>query len=94
MSYDVSQESCVCRLLLTGGHKRHGGPVRRQSFLDQISYPAALVVAVVLGFVGALVALTASEAVKTKQWPPTALRVEMPKPPQCSIETPDRLVFL
>ena len=63
----------------------------RQPFLYQISYPAALLVAVVLGFEWTVVALSASEAVKT---PPAALRVEMAKPPQCSIETPDRLVFL
>jgi hypothetical protein len=58
-----------------------------------MSYPAALLVAAVLGFEGALVAL-ASQAVNAKYGPPAALRVEMAKPPQCSIETPDQLFFL
>jgi len=75
-------------------HKRREGRLEhRQPFLDRISYPAALLVAAVLGFEGALVAL-ASQAVNAKHGPPTALRVEMAKPPQCSIETPDQLFFL
>jgi hypothetical protein len=35
----------------------------------------------------------ASEAVKTMQGPFAALRIEMAKPPQCSIGTPGRLFF-
>jgi len=95
MSYDLAHEPYVCRFLLTGEHKPHEGLFRRQPFLVvQISYPAALLVAAVLGFVSALTALSVSEAVKTKQGPPAALRVEMAKPPHCSIKTPDRLFFL
>jgi hypothetical protein len=84
----------VCRVLpeREEHQRREGRFEHRQLFLDRISYPAALLVAVVLGFEGALVALSASEAVKAR--PPTALRVEMAKPPQCSIETPDQLFFL
>jgi hypothetical protein len=75
--------------------RREGRLEHRQPFLDQMSYPAALLVAAVLGFEGALVALSASQAVNAKHGPPAAaLRVEMAKPPQCSIETPDRLFFL
>jgi hypothetical protein len=84
----------MCRVLLQGeGHQGRGHMQHRQPFLNRISYPAALLVAAVLGFEGTLVGLSASEAVTTKQGP-TALRVEMAKPPQCSIETPDQLVFL
>ena len=84
MSYDLAHE-----------HKPHGGLFRRQPFLVvQISYPAALLVTAVLGFVSALAALSADEAVKTKQGPPAALRVEMAKPPHCSIKPSDRLFFL
>jgi len=61
----------------------------RQPFLNRISYPAALLVAVVLGFEGALVVITASEAVNVKHAPPAAIPVEIAKPPQCSIETPE-----
>jgi hypothetical protein len=74
-------------------HQRREGQ-HRQPILDQISYPAALLVAAVLGFEGALVALSASQAVNARHGPPGALRVEMAKPPQCSIETPDQLFFL
>ena len=82
----------MCRVLLQGeGHQGRGHMQHRQPFLNRISYPAALLVAAVLGFEWTLVALSASKAVKT---PPAALRVEMAKPPQCSIETPGRLVFL
>jgi len=85
----------MCRVRLQGEeHQGHGHMEHRQPFLDRISYPAALLVAAVLGFEGALVGLTASEAATTRQGPPAALRVEKAKPPQCSIETPDRLVFL
>src|SRR5262245_8398571 len=93
MSYDVAHETCLCRFLQTGEHRRHGGLLRRHAFLDRISYPVALLVAAVLGFEGALVALSASEAVTTKQGPPAALRVDMAKPPQCSIETSDQMFF-
>jgi hypothetical protein len=81
----------MCGVLLQG--EEHQG-IHRQPFLDRISYPAALLVAAALGFEGALVGLSASETATTRQGPPTALRVEKAKPPQCSIETPDRLVFL
>jgi hypothetical protein len=54
----------------------------------------SLIVAAVLGFEGALIALGASEAAKAKPAPPSAFRVEMAKPPYCSIKTPDRLFFL
>jgi hypothetical protein len=75
----------MCRVLHQGcGHMQH-----RQPLLNRISYPEALLVAAVLGFEGALIGLSASEAA-----PPAALRVEMAKPPQCLIETPDRFVFL
>jgi hypothetical protein len=94
-TYDLAHEPCVCSFLLTGeGHMRRRGLLGCQPFLDRISYPAALLVAVVLGFVGALVALNASEAVKAKQGPPPAFHVEMANPPHCSIKTPDRLIFL
>ena len=83
----------MCRVLFQGEGHQNRGHMHRQPFLDRISYPAALLVAAVLGFEGTLVGLSASEAVTTKQGP-TALRVEMAKPPQCSIETPDQLVFL
>jgi hypothetical protein len=86
----------ICRVILAGEERRRreGDIEHRQPFLDRISYPAALLVAAVLGFEGALVALIASEAVATRQGPAAALQVEMAKPPQCSIETPDQLVFL
>jgi hypothetical protein len=54
----------------------------------------ALIVAGVLGFEGALIALGVSEAAKAKPAPPSAFGVEMAKPPYCSIKTPDRLFFL
>jgi hypothetical protein len=63
-------------------------------FLDRISYFAALLVAAVLGFEGALVAITASEAVKVTHGPPAVTAVEMAKPPECSIKMPDLLHFL
>ncbi len=53
-----------------------------------------LIVAAVLGFEGALIALGVSVAAKAKPAPPSAFRVEMAKPPYCSIKTPDRLIFL
>ena len=84
----------ICGVLLQGEEHQGSSHIHRQPFLDQISYPAALLVAAVLGFEGALVGLTAREAATARQWPPAALRVEKAKPPQCSIETPDRLVFL
>src|SRR5262249_49003962 len=86
----------MCRVLLVGGeHQRREGHVEhRQPFLERISYPALLLVAAVFGFEGTRIALGASEAVKAKPGPPAAFRIEMAKPPQCSIETPDRLVFL
>jgi hypothetical protein len=94
MSLDVAM-SPMCRVRLQGEeHQGHGHMEHRQRFLDRISYPAALLVAAVLGFEGALVALIASEAVATRQGPAAALQVEMAKPPQCSIETPDQVVFL
>src|SRR5262245_53748066 len=70
MSYDVAHETCLCRFLQTGEHQRHGGLLGRDAFLDRISYPVALLFAAVLGFEGALVALSASEAVATKQGRP------------------------
>ena len=84
----------MCRVLLVGEeHQRREGHIEhRQAFLTRLSYPATLLVAVVFGFVGALVAISASEAVKTKQAPTAAFRVEMAKPPHC--EAPDRLIFL
>ena len=50
-------------------------------------YLAALLIAAFLGFEGTWIALGATD-------PPAALRVEMAKPPHCSIKTPDRLFFL
>jgi len=86
----------MCRVLVVGKeHQRRESHIEhRQPFLDRISYPALLLVVAVFGFVGALVAISASEAVKTKQAPPAAFRVEMAKPPHCSIKAPDRLIFL
>jgi hypothetical protein len=84
----------MCRVLLQGEEHQGSSHIHRQPFLDRISYPAALLVAAALGFEGALVGLSASEAATTRQGPPAALRGEKAKPPQCSIETPDRLVFL
>jgi hypothetical protein len=91
MPRDLAHGPYVCRVLPEREeHQRREGRLQhRQAFLDRISYPAALLVAVALGFEGALVALSV-----TKQGPPTAIRVEMAKPPQCSIEKPDRLFFL
>ena len=95
MSRDLADRPYVCRV--PPGREEHrrceGRLEHRQLFLNRISYPAALLVAVVLGFEGALVAL-ASQAVNAKHGPTAALRVEMAKPPQCSIETPDQLFFL
>jgi hypothetical protein len=84
----------MCRVLPVGEeHERREGHIEhRQAFLNRLSYPATLLVAVVFGFVGALVAISASEAVKTKQTPPEAFRVEMAKPPH--FKTPARLIFL
>jgi hypothetical protein len=77
----------MCRVLVVGEeHQRREGL--------RISYPAVLIVAAVLGFEGALIALGVSEAAKAKPAPPSAFRVEMAKPPYCSIKTPDRLFFL
>jgi len=66
----------------------------RQPFRDRIFYPTALIVAAVLGFEGTRSGLAASEAAKAKAGPPAAFRVEMAKPPHCSIKTQDRLFFL
>jgi hypothetical protein len=95
-TYDLAHEPCVCSFVLADEeHKRRrAGLLGYQPFLNRLSYPAALLVAVVFGFVGALVALSASEAVKKKQGPPATFRVEMAKPPHCSIKAPDRLIFL
>src|SRR5262245_9694623 len=94
-TYDLAHEPCVCSFVPIGEeHKRRGGLLGCQPFLDRISYPAALLVAVVLGFVCALVALSASEARKPKQGPPAAFRVEKAKPPLCSLKTPDGLFFI
>jgi hypothetical protein len=57
-------------------------------------HPAVLIVAAVLGFEGTRIGLALSEAAKAKPGPPAAFRVEMAKPPDCSIKTPDRLFFL
>jgi hypothetical protein len=92
-TYDLAHEHCVCSFVPIGEeHRRRGGILGCQPFLERISYPAALLVAVVLGFVGAFVALSASEAVTPG--PPAAFRVEMAKPPLCSLKTPDRLFFI
>src|SRR5262245_21270315 len=84
------------RALLVGEeHQRRKGHLEhRLPCLDRISYPAALIVAAVLGFEGTRIGLALSEAAKAKPGPPAALRVETAKPPDCSIETPDRLFFL
>jgi hypothetical protein len=84
----------MCRVLVEEHQRREGHIEHRQPFLDRIFYPAALIVAAVLGFEGALIALRVSEAAKEKPAPPSAFRVEMAKPPYCSIKTPDRLIFL
>jgi hypothetical protein len=47
----------TCRVL----HQAHGR-LHQQSPLDGISYPAALLIAAVLGFQSALIALSVSEA--------------------------------
>jgi hypothetical protein len=92
MSLDVAV--CpMCRVLLQGEeHRGRGHMQHRQPFLDRISYPTALLVAAVVGFEGALVGLSASEAL-TRQRPPAALGVEMARPPQCSIKAPDQFVL-
>jgi hypothetical protein len=83
----------MCHVLLQ--REEHRGRAHMQHpFLDRISYPAALLVAAVLGFEGALVGLSASEALTTRQRLPATLGAEMAKPPQCLIETRDQLVFL
>jgi hypothetical protein len=81
-----------CRALLVGEEpqRRKDQLEHRLRFLDRISYPAALIVAAVLGFEGTRLGLALNEA-KPK---PAAFRVEMAKPPYCSIKTPDRLFFL
>ncbi len=86
----------MCRVLLVGEeHQRREGRIEhRQPFLDRISYLAALLIAAFLGFEGTRIALSAIEAAKAKPDPPAAFRVEMAKPPLCSIKTPDRLFFL
>ena len=86
----------ICRVLLVGEeHQRREGHIEhRQPFLDRISYPAALTVAAVLGFECTRIGLALSEAAKAKPGPPAAFRVETAKPPDCSIETPDRLFCL
>ena len=81
MSLDVAFALCAaCKEHLGSSHMQH-----RQPFLDRISYPAALLVAAILGFAGALAGVSASEAVTTRQGPSEALRVETAKPPQCLI---------
>jgi len=91
MSRDLAHVSYVCRVLpeREKHHRCESRREHRQPFLNRISYPAALLVAVVLGFEGALVVITASEAVNVKHAPPAAIPVEIAKPPQCSIETPE-----
>jgi hypothetical protein len=86
----------TCRVRPLGEeHHRHEGHIEhRQPFPGRISYVAALLVAAVLGFEGTRIALGAIEAAKAKPDPPAAFRVEMAKPPHCSIKTPDRLFFL
>ena len=81
----------ICGVLLQG--EEHQG-IHRQPFLDRISYPAVLLVAAFFGFEGTRIALDASEAAKAKPAPPVAFRVEMAKPPHCSIKMPDRWFFL
>jgi len=85
----------MCPVLLVGEeHQRREGHIEhRQPFLDRIFYPALLLVVAVFGFEGTRIALGASEAAKAKPTPP-GIPGEMAKPPQCSIESPDRLVFL
>jgi len=91
MSRDLAHRPYVCRVLpeREEHHRCEGRLEHRQPFLNRISYPAALLVAVVLGFEGALVAITATESVKAKHGSPVAIPVEMAKPPKCSIETPE-----
>jgi hypothetical protein len=86
----------ICRVILAGeAHRRREGHIEQQQpFLDRISYPAVLLVAAFFGFEGTRIALDASEAAKAKPAPPVAFRVEMAKPPHCSIKMPDRLFFL
>ena len=85
----------MCRVLVGEQHQRlEGHTEHRQPFLERISYPALLLVAAVLGFDGTRIALGASEAAKANAGPSTAFRIEMAKPPLCSIETPNRLFFL
>jgi hypothetical protein len=86
----------MCRVLLVGEeHQRREGQIEhRQPFLNRISYVAALIVAAVLGFEATRIGLAASEAAKATAEPPAAFRVEMAKPPHCSIEMPDRWHFL
>jgi hypothetical protein len=85
----------VCRVRLQGEeHQGRAHVEHRQPFLGRISFHAALLVAAVLGFEYTLVAIAASEAVKATHGLPAAATVEMAKPPQCSIKTPDQLVFL
>src|SRR5262245_1262678 len=81
----------TCRVLPVGEEHRESHIEHRQPFLARISYPPLLLVAAVFGFEGTWIALGTT---KTKPAPPAAFRVEMAKPPQCSIESPDRLVFL
>jgi hypothetical protein len=88
VSYDLA--ICPrCRIQRRDGHIEH-----RQPFLDRLSHPAALIVAAVLGFEWTLVAVGVSEATKAKPGAPAAFRVEMPNPPHCSIERPERLFLL
>jgi hypothetical protein len=103
MPHDFAHGPNVCRILTERGEhqRRERGEARRlkhrQPFLDRISYPAALLVAVVVGFCGGVLGffggvfvetLNASEAEKVKYRSPVAIPVEMAKPPRCSIETP------
>src|SRR5262245_27004248 len=91
MSCDLAHGPYMCRVLPEGEehHRCERRLKDRPPYLSRISYPVALLVAVVLGFEGALAAITASEAVKAKHGSPAAIPVEMAKPPKCSIETPE-----
>jgi len=85
-----------CRALIGEEHQRRKGHLdHRLSFLNRTSYLAALIVAAVLGFEGARIGLALSEKANAKLEPPGArFRVEMAKPPYCSIKTHDLLYFL
>jgi hypothetical protein len=75
-------------------YERNGTANLFMMFAPLEGWRAALIVAAVLGFEGTRIGLAASEAAKAKAGPPAAFRVEMAKPPHCSIKTQDRLFFL